>query len=453
MRRIGCVIMAAAMLFASLPSLADARKGGGTNRTNEETAIVSWDFDGETALDGWTFFDCDNDNRNWELNEDEAYSLSGSNSITSESFIIDVGVLDPDNWAITPAVDVPKEYTELTFWGRNHSETGRDTFAIYAGISPNPAVMKPITPRMAFTSLEFAQKRIDISAYAGQTVYFAFRHNNSRGQYAFYIDDVAVVTGCEPEVPPENLLFSESFNSNFDFDEWTIVDADGDGHNWQHELDDNSDTPQAYDDTGCVVSLSHSWGTALQPDNWLISPEIALPDDGLELTFMAAGKPPYADFYYRECFSVYVGSEADPDSMELVLDRVTTGQEYQLYTINLSDYAHETIRIAIRHHNCSDENRLRVDCLKVWGSGSYQPPQPDPTIEPLNYGDIDLNGSVEVIDGLMLARYLINSETLSEEQLLLAEVQGNGSITLEDALLIMRYALGSIPRLPIYDNR
>ena len=444
MKKLVCVIIAAAMLFASLPSLAQAKREGGEATRSvveepEETVVVSWDFDGEIAVDGWEFLDTDGDGHNWELNTDASFSRSGSCSITSASYISGVGALDPDNWAITPAISVPKEYAELTFWGRISLYTGIDTFAVYAGISPDPAVMRPITPKLAFRSTEFEQMRIDISAYAGQTVYFAFVHSFSRNQYAFFIDDVAVVTGCEPELPPDNLLFSESFESDFNIDEWTLVDANEDGKNWEH----NTSAAFAHEGVGYMRSRSYAPNTFLIPDNWLISPEISLPDEGLELTFWASGND---RVYYNECFSVYVGRAPFPDTMDLVLSEVVTGPNYQMYTVDLSAYAYETVHIAIRHHKNGNENWLRVDEFKVWGSGSYQPPEPE---QLPNYGDIDLNGNVEVTDGLMLMRYLICIEPLYEEQLLLADVQGDGNVALEDSLLIMRYALGSIPYLPI----
>ena len=451
-KRIICIITAVLMLVSALPILADASRTEAENASSlvdGEYTVAHWDFETDPLGDGWTFIDSDGDGHNWEWRQSAQHAYSGSGTIASYSYYNYYGV-NPDNWAITPAVSIPKDYTELTFWGRNRTATGYDMFAVYVGFSQDPAVMRPITPSMTFTGLEYEQKRIDVSEFAGQTVYFAIRHSNSYNQYEFFFDDVAIVSGGEPELPPADLLFSESFESNFNINEWTLVDENEDGLNWMHICDEGS-TYYAYEGAGYMGSRSFNGSTPLVPDNWLISPEISLPDEGLELTFWAAGTDEIMNYYYDECFSVYVGRAPYPATMEEVLSEVVTGQNYEMYTVDLSDYAYETVYIAIRHHKNGDRTLLRVDDFRVWGSGSYQPPEPvAPPMPDLHYGDVDLNSSVEITDGLMLMRWLVGMDELNEDQLAVAEVQGNGSVNMDDALLIMRYAIGTIPHFPIF---
>ena len=94
---------------------------------------------------------------------------------------------------------------------------------------------------------------------------------------------------------------------------------------------------------------------------------------------------------------------------------------------------------------CGYPYAVRVDSFEVWGSGEFQP---DPTPPSRIYGDVNLNGVVEIEDSLKVMRWLISIEELNEEQLDMAEVQGNGSIALEDSLLIMRYSIGTISTFP-----
>lgn len=450
-KRIICIITAALMLVSALPILAEANRTEAKDArslVDGEYTVAHWNFETDPIEDGWTFIDSDGDGHNWEWRQSAQHANSGSGTIASYSYYDHYGV-NPDNWAITPEVSIPKDYTELTFWGRNRALTGHDLFMVYAGIKPELGFLRPLGPARAFRGTTYEQIRIDVSEFAGQTVYFAIRHCNSYNEYEFFFDDVSIVSGGEPVVEPEDLILSESFESTFDLDEWTLTDADGDGKNWMH-ICTSDNVAYAYDGIGNMGSKSYEV-TGLRPDNWLISPEIALPEEGLELTFRAAGTDNVWDAYYHEHFSVYVGRAPYPDTMDLVLSDVVTGQDYELYTVDLSDYAYETVHIAIRHHNSYNENLLRVDDFKVWGSGNYQPPEPEaPPMPDLHYGDVDLNSSVEITDGLMLMRWLVGMDELNEEQLAVAEVQGNGSVNMDDALLIMRYAIGTIPHFPIF---
>ncbi|MBQ1553569.1 MAG: dockerin type I repeat-containing protein, partial [Clostridia bacterium] len=70
-------------------------------------------------------------------------------------------------------------------------------------------------------------------------------------------------------------------------------------------------------------------------------------------------------------------------------------------------------------------------------------PTPDPTEPPTGLmGDVNLNGTVDASDALIVLRYAMNLITLTDEQLAVADMNGNGKVDATDAVLIMRYALG-----------
>lgn len=445
MKKTICIIAAAAMLLASLPAIASTGKlPVETTSLWENNEVVLWDFEGENALEGWQFVDADGDGINWDVSSN--YALSGSKSLSSYSYLDNV-YYTPDNWAITPAVTVPEETcAALTFSGRNHMPTGVDVFRVYAGTTPDISEMSPIAPSMAFSGQEFEQKFIDISAFAGQTIYFAFRHFNSYDiGFIFYIDDVSIITNFEPLAPqPENLLYGCYFNEYEDLDGWQQVDANGDGFGWSITVNPR----YTFEGVGVVGSeslVTGPGGGPVEPDNWLISPAVSLPSDELLLSFYAAGIDTMFDAYYLEHFSVYVGTSPELDDMVEIIAETEVSDNFECYTADLSDYANQTVYFAIRHHNCYYQNWLRVDSFEVWGSGEFQP---DPTPPSRIYGDVNLNGVVEIEDSLKVMRWLISIEELNEEQLDMAEVQGNGSIALEDSLLIMRYSIGTISTFP-----
>lgn len=57
-------------------------------------------------------------------------------------------------------------------------------------------------------------------------------------------------------------------------------------------------------------------------------------------------------------------------------------------------------------------------------------------------GDVDLDGTVEVTDALLIMRHGMGILTLEGDALAAADFDGNGSVTLDDALLALRAAMG-----------
>ena len=77
--------------------------------------------------------------------------------------------------------------------------------------------------------------------------------------------------------------------------EWTMIDADGDGHCWEYA---NTEGQTTHSGTGVVSSASYDNETesALTPDNWLISPMVILQG-------MPAAKTPVLRARHLPCIS------------------------------------------------------------------------------------------------------------------------------------------------------
>lgn len=150
-----------------------------------------------------------------------------------------------------------------------------------------------------------------------------------------------------------------------DFEEgdggWTFIDADGDGYNWFYQFGAGADGKKftAHSGEGIVASESfnNDSGSALTPDNWLVSPDAVL--DGT-FSFWAVGQDPD---YCAEKFQVYVSttSATDVTTFEPVSELFTATGEYEEYTADLSAYKGAAGWIAIRHYNVTDEFVLVVD--------------------------------------------------------------------------------------------
>ena len=154
------------------------------------------------------------------------------------------------------------------------------------------------------------------------------------------------------------------FEDAAQLNEFTLVDVDGDGHNWTYFNNDGLTTGLMPANSGYGIVYSASYyketQTILYPDNWLISPVVNL--DG-KLSFYACGQD--AD-YAGEVFGVYVctGNSTNPaDFVQVGADKTATA-EYELYEFDLSEYQGQG-RFAIVHHNVNDMFILKVDDIAI----------------------------------------------------------------------------------------
>ena len=166
---------------------------------------------------------------------------------------------------------------------------------------------------------------------------------------------------------------------------WTIRDDDGDGYNWEW-MDASGSNYNVYEGTHCMASASFQnspfgGGTALNPDNWLISPEFVA---GNTVTFWYVGQDPD---YAAETFGVYVIANGTTSAE---LGHFTASNTYQQGSVDISAYAGQTVQVAFRHYGITDMFRLNLDLVEVSGGGSTPntpvPPTtiPEPTLVPLD---------------------------------------------------------------------
>ena len=146
---------------------------------------------------------------------------------------------------------------------------------------------------------------------------------------------------------------------------WTTIDADGDGNDW-YALDV---IPGHNGSIGLATSASYSGSSPLNPDNYLVSPQITL---GGSISFYACAQDAA---WPSEHFGVAVSTTSNTDASafttiaEWTMDAEGTGSRDQgawgLFTVDLSDYAGQTGYVAIRHFDCSDWFRLNVDDITI----------------------------------------------------------------------------------------
>ena len=145
---------------------------------------------------------------------------------------------------------------------------------------------------------------------------------------------------------------------------WLIVDQDGDGHNWGQITTLLGVSPL----TGVRMAISRSFitiegvGTSLNPDNWLISPQIMIPE----------GSNPYLRYHIRslsptrlEHYGLFISTTGNAIGD---FTRLLSENAPGLWTervINISDYAGQNIYLAFRHYNSADRDVLFLDSVEI----------------------------------------------------------------------------------------
>ena len=347
---------------------------------------ILWDFETDDSFAGWLIYDADGDGYNWEVDDYYSYG-GGTTSLTSRSYY--GGALEPDNWLISP--EVPLDGT-LSLYAMNYSGSWPDVFAVYVYVGGQPEttddfadfvkISDDITAPAAWTEYTF-----DLSEYAGRTGCFAIRHYNCYDQFRILIDYISIGVDTPDPTVPEDLVVEPGKNtadvSWVDEDDamwnlryrvyepeeapgffedfeamgvtgdavgggWTAIDANGDGYTWYmwDPVSSGYDSADGVKMFGSKCATSPSYmGTALTPDNWLISPQVTL--DG-QLSFWACGQD---GSYAEEHFAVFVttGDPTDLSGYVQVSDEFVATGTISEYTCDLSQFEGQEGYVAIRH--------------------------------------------------------------------------------------------------------
>lgn len=154
---------------------------------------------------------------------------------------------------------------------------------------------------------------------------------------------------------PASLPFYEDFESDLT-DCWQNVDNDGDGYTWGQY----SYSP--YDGDYSYASASWVSGTVLNPDNWLITPTLAIPSNGATLKwYVAAQDADYPDEYYEVKISTNGSSLSN---FTTVFSETLSTDQWEERTVNLP-YGGQNLNIAFVHTNSSDVFMMKIDNISV----------------------------------------------------------------------------------------
>ncbi len=145
---------------------------------------------------------------------------------------------------------------------------------------------------------------------------------------------------------------------------WTIIDSDGDGYTWS-QTDLTTQFSSSYTAVeGNNVVMSRSWINstvgAVNPDQWLISPQVEL---GGMLKYFVMD-----ELNYPETYRIYVSTTGtDISDFEPLTDDLLTPNtnKWTERTVDLSAYNGVQGYIAFRHYNCYDQSFMFIDAVSI----------------------------------------------------------------------------------------
>jgi M6 family metalloprotease-like protein len=162
-------------------------------------------------------------------------------------------------------------------------------------------------------------------------------------------------------------LFRESFNFyHFPPTDWTMIDSDGDGVGW-YGIKGFS--------TGNGLASSGVANNHTSQDNWLISPQISLPDMFLALTYNVSN-PRIAS---GSILSVYISTTGTSinDFVLLTSETFTDIVDWTERVINMELFQNQEVYIAFRHLN-NGNSSIWIDNVNIFyihGDPHRFPPQ------------------------------------------------------------------------------
>ena len=202
-----------------------------------------------------------------------------------------------------------------------------------------------------------------------------------------------------PQIQALTVPYMEDFEDATTFDNWTVIDKDGDGYGWYHSQKDYDRTHldkieqfTTLSGTGVVASASYTNVLGpLTPDNWLFSPLIRLNRDSNYLCYWLSSQE-YND--KEEHYGIYISeySESGPSTedctllsegtvshgsltttfvrTETVKNQYTNGTyDWEMHVIRIPDsFNGKYVYISFRHFDCTDMFWLLLDDVSITAS-------------------------------------------------------------------------------------
>jgi len=150
---------------------------------------------------GWYLMDNDDDGENWY----GIYSTTATNGYISSRSYHQGAALTPDNWIITPAIDLTSvtagDDIYLGYVVRPSANTNQyktEYYGIFVSTTgTSPADFTEIFSETLLETMlntEWYDREVDLSSFQGETIHIAFRHWQSTDKDRIHLDEIIVWT-------------------------------------------------------------------------------------------------------------------------------------------------------------------------------------------------------------------------------------------------------------------
>jgi hypothetical protein len=161
------------------------------------------DFESGAFPDGWEVYDADGVGEQWVVADEQNHTPGGAYSAFHDFGLMGM----EDGWLVTPAIEFPEFWEiELSFWSYNDWPVDYDKNSILISTGDgNPANGDFVEIWTAASVVEdWEQTFVDLSDYAGNMVYLAFRYEGDDA-HGWHLDDILIDGGLPELDPPTNL--------------------------------------------------------------------------------------------------------------------------------------------------------------------------------------------------------------------------------------------------------
>ncbi len=192
------------------------------------------------------------------------------------------------------------------------------------------------------------------------------------------------LTWEDPVVKGGEVVLTEDFEAQTLPEDWTIIDADGDGYNWEMANYNSPEFSGANASSNFVNSASYINLVGPQtPDNYLITPELDLTEGGTLTYWVSAQDASYPDDHYGIFYSTTGNSVEDFVDTPLFEETITAkqvGPKGDRGTNMMGVWYQRTVElpvgtkyVAFRHYNCTDAYRINIDDVEITSGGNNGP--------------------------------------------------------------------------------
>ena len=170
----------------------------------------------ENGLGCWTTVNGSSDGMPWNVVNNASYAHGGTKAAVSFSYY-SYSPIHANAWLISPKFVLPSVSNDslaFSWWHRVNDSYPTELYDVKISTTTNDtAAFTTTLLAVSPDSIDgYVQNTVDLTAYAGQEVYIAFRHHDSYNQDFLLIDDISLYQGAYIPPTPDTLEVTFAVN-------------------------------------------------------------------------------------------------------------------------------------------------------------------------------------------------------------------------------------------------